>query len=109
MTLVVARANPLGARIISDSRINDPCEVKQRPLEGALKSVVVNQLQCVAFGGVLAFAQDAVESLFANRLHERGDDEIILAHLLDAHRGSSSATGRAGTGGRARAVPAHRW
>jgi hypothetical protein len=93
MTLIVARANSAGIRMVSDSRVFDPADRKPRPLSGALKTIILNPAQCVCFAGHLDHAQTAVESIFLDELHQRLDDEAVLARLLEAHRNSTAEVG----------------
>jgi len=101
MTLIVARANAAGLRIIADTRASfvsreatrHPVAVRPgKPLEGVLKSVLLNHSQCVAFAGDVAVAQAAIEGIVADGTHLLLDDDAVLARLLGAHVESHGAT-----------------
>lgn len=101
MTLVVGRTNGQRLRIISDTLVNDPSSTRRLPfdprmgrppLNGTLKAVIINRLQCVCFAGIVDFGHSAIRGLFEKRLYLAGDDDIVLQHLLQAHLSSNGKT-----------------
>lgn len=81
MTLVVARVTPLGVRIAADMRITHPWEIQRGFLRAALKIILLNPTLCVAYGGNVGPALDAIRRISAEGL----DIETASAQLLDAH------------------------
>lgn len=94
MTLVVARANEAGLRIVTDSRatFTSPDRTPSNPTQGVMKVVVISHSQCIAFAGDVDVAYEALHEVWREGLHLRFSDDAILERLFSAHERSARAT-----------------
>jgi hypothetical protein len=77
MTLVEARATPLGVHVIGDLRVLDPHEVRRGFPYAILKVVVTQPHICVGFAGSVDAALDALY-----QVREMSDAEEVAATLV---------------------------
>lgn len=85
MTLIIAKIEGDNIHIESDSKITDPKKVKQDPLCGILKSVIIDPRVCISFAGNTEFAQQALGKINKTRYC---DTYSLCQMLLNIHRES---------------------
>jgi len=89
MTLIMARIVENNIYIESDSRITDPKVVRQDPLCGLLKSLIIHPFVCLSFAGIVFFAEKAIDTFFKGK---NWDIDSLLAMLLSVHQESGNQT-----------------
>ncbi len=83
MSLVVARQIDHEVRIISDTKMMRYQSLRETPLDGGLKCIVISPICCVSFSGNVRIAQLALTPVMENTSWSRKE---ITAHLLKCHR-----------------------
>jgi len=86
VTLIVARIDENSIYIESDSRITDESKVKNDPLCGLLKTLILHPFFCVSFAGNVHYAEEAIKRYFIAQKTAATIDEVLemLLKLLVA-------------------------
>jgi len=82
MTLVVARKFDSEIRIVCDGKISYPDELNKGPLHGALKSVIIDNNNCICYAGSFNISIDAIRYLLNNNI---SDYTLIKDYLLSVN------------------------
>lgn len=83
MSLIVARQIDDEVRIISDTKMMNYQALRQIPLDGGLKCIVISPTCCVSFSGNVRIAELALTPVMRNMSWSRQE---ITSHLLKQHR-----------------------
>ena len=67
MTLIVGRIFDNDLFIESDTKITDELGIKNYPLLGSLKVVILHPFLCLAFAGRVSFAEEAIKKIFSRK------------------------------------------
>lgn len=92
MSLVVARKFGSQIYIVSDTKITY-CNRETKPLEGVVKSIILNPFLCVSYAGTVEYANDAIKKY--KEKHDYWDfknQKVIVEHFLDYHKNVSYET-----------------
>lgn len=83
MSLVVARQIGQEIRIISDTKMMSYNTLRQTPIDGGLKCIVLSPCRCVSFVGNASIAENALAPIIGGQIMSR---EEITSRLLACHR-----------------------
>lgn len=82
MSLVVARQLSQEIRIISDTKMMSYNALRQTPIDGGLKCIVLSPCRCVSFVGNASIAENALAPIISGQIMSR---EEITSCLLACH------------------------
>ncbi|OPC36848.1 hypothetical protein [Elizabethkingia miricola] len=89
MTLVVAKIIDDEIQVISDTRITDLYLGPQSPLEGQLKTIILNPLTVLSFSGLPSYAEEVLNSYYNQEIFNLRD---LLIKCLDINKKSQNLT-----------------
>ena len=98
MTLIVAKIKEDKIKIVSDSKITDEAAVRNNPLFGNLKTIILSKDTCIGYAGKVYFAEKILNEFYGGKIknfkelfnrcgqlhHESNfETDFILATLFD--------------------------
>ena len=89
MTLVIGRIFDNKIRVTSDSKIMDSTVVRNNPLLGNIKSIIINPQICLSFAGNVFFAEKLLQLYYSGKISKL--DELIY-ECLKINRESNDET-----------------
>lgn len=91
MSLIVARKDGNILRIVSDTKLTYPNHetkhLKTAPIDGTLKSIIINPKLCISFAGIVVNAKDAIE-----KIKDTDSYDTVVNLLYEAHLASNLKT-----------------
>ena len=92
MSLIVGKIVGRNIYIESDSKVTDQNLVRNNPLCGILKTLILHPFVCISFAGNIYFAEEVFKVLFEKMVKVNWNINLLLQMLLMAHRNSNQKT-----------------
>ncbi|MCB0462924.1 MAG: hypothetical protein R2816_10520 [Flavobacteriaceae bacterium] len=89
MTLIICRQIKEKVYIVSDSKVTDKNAVRNNPLAGNLKSLILNPYLSLSFAGNVHYAEKILELFYSNRI---GSLQQLVLSCLKANIESNDET-----------------
>ncbi|SNY92519.1 hypothetical protein [Flagellimonas pacifica] len=70
MTLIVAKINGHNIKFVSDSKVTDQSSVRNNPLAGNLKALILHPETCLAYAGNIHYAEILLDDFFSGKIKD---------------------------------------